>query len=507
MKLHRLYAKNKRTSDWLKQWIKPAVGGLCIAFALLLLNAPLTDAAAAHNAVPVNVKAMQQQGVYTVWSQNWDPEARNTLQQFCAQYGKDSPGYNENCHPYAVFDFDNTTSIMDMEEQLIIWQLDHLAFAIPPAEMETVLRTGIPPEKLALTYGADDGKDRPVAIGDAIADAARDYDILYQQGQVTLRGSDLDEATRNSAVYQDFKSKMRWLYDAVSETMDNSVSYPWVTYWFTNMTPLDVYTLAYDCDAYYGNPAKGATWNKGTYNGAVVPDSRAGRVNVSYKLGITVTPEIKELYANFEKNGIDVWINSASNIDVIRAAVNYFQIPGVDGIVAMTNQLDANQRYKNAYDYSLHPQTQGVGKALTIDKVIRSLYQGQGPVFCAMDSQGDFNFCTEYKNTKAVLIMNRQRSDDAALCAGIAVYQKKHGISLAQANKNGDTKFILQGRNENIGQLWSEDYTQLLGKTEPAFLSQKGETALAQLEKGQSIREILQQDTKLKDYKGYKSRR
>ena len=505
MNLHRLYAKEKRARRGLKKLLKPAIGGLCIASAFLLLNAPMIGTAAAHSHI-LPVKAMQQQKVQTVWSQNWDPEVRNTLEQFCTQYGKDSPSYNENCHPYAVFDFDNTTSIMDMEEQLIIWQLDHLAFAIAPADMETVLQTGIPKEKLALTYGANDGKDRPVRIGDAIADAAKDYALLYQQGKVSVRGTILDETTQNSAVYQDFKSKMRWLYDAVSETMDNSVSYPWVTYWFTNMTPLDVYTLAYDCDAYYSDPAKGATWSKGTYNGAALPDSRAGIVNVSYKLGITVTPEIKELYANLEKNGIDIWINSASQIDVIRAAVNYFQIPGVNGIVAMTNQLDANQRYKNAYDYSVHPQTQGVGKALTIDKVIRPLYQEQGPIFCAMDSQGDFNFCTEYKNTKAVLIMNRQRSDDAALCAGIAVYQKKHNISLAQANKNGDTKFILQGRNENVGKLWAEDYTLLLGKAENAFLSEKGQKTLTQLEEGQSIRKVLQQDTKLKDYKGYKSR-
>lgn len=197
---------------------------------------------------------------------------------------------------------------------------------------------------------------------------------------------------------------------------------------------------------------------------------------------------------------------SAPPLDVVRAAKYYFRIPGVTGIVAMTNKRGSDGRCLNAYDYDLHAQTQGVGKAETIVKVIAPQYGGHGPMFCAMDSQGDFNFCTEFKDTKAVLILNRKRKDDAAICAGIADYQQKHHIGLIQANCAGDAKFVLQGRYENHGVFWPEAETMQLGKKKKDFLSDKTLKAEKELEAGKTIREVLQENTKLKDYQGCKTR-
>ncbi len=453
---------------------------------------------AAAAAVPVSAAQLQ--------SANWDPTVKASINSFLKTYGNQSPSYDANNRPYAVFDFDNTTSILDMEEQLMIWQLDHLAFAIAPDKMEDVLLTGIPKDKLTLTYGADDGSGTPVQIRDAIHDAAQAYTILYQKHLITPQGHDVSEQTKALPEYKEFTAKMRWLYDAIGETMDASVSYPWVTYWFTGMTPNQVYNLALTCDSYYGDPAKGQTWSKGSYQSPDGYQSKAGAVKVSYKLGVVVTPEVKELYGALEQNGIDVWIDSASPVDVIRAAVTYFNIPGVKGIVAMTNKTDSEGKYINEYNYDLHAQTQGVGKSLTIDKVIAPQYNGRGPIFAAMDSQGDFNFCTEYKDTKEVLVMNRKRSDDAGICAGIAVWQKRHGITLAEANAKGDTLYLLQGRNENTGALWPDDATLLLGKQDKAFLSDKALAVIGQLDSGKTIAQVLQDNTKLKDYQGYKTR-
>jgi hypothetical protein len=475
------------------------------ALVLTISTAPAL-AASALPAQPPMTSASRLHQVNELQSANWDSTVRTDINNFFQYYGKRSSTYDANHRPYAVFDFDNTTSIMDVEEQLMIWQLDHLAFAVTPAQLQKVLESGIASENMSLTYGADDGDGRPVRIDDAIHDAVTAYTSLYNKGAVSLDGREQPASITSSPDYQEFTAKMRWLYDAIGETMDNSVSYPWVTYWFTGMTPTQVCDLAYRCDSYYGNPQKGQTWTKGKYESPAGLSSRAGVVTVSYKNGITVTPEIKELYGALAKNGIDNWIDSASQIDVIRAAVKYFAIPGVKGIVAMTNQLDSSGRYINAYDYNAHAQTQGVGKALTISKVIAPKYDGHGPSFCAMDSQGDFNFCTEFKDTKEVLILNRQRKDDAAICAAIAVWQKSQGQTLREANLLGNTKFSLQGRNENIGQLWSDDHTLLLGKKDKAFLSKKAESVIAQLNQGKTIAQVLQANTKLKDYQGYKTR-
>ena len=123
-----------------------------------------------------------------------------------------------------------------------------------------------------------------------------------------------------------------------------------------------------------------------------------------------------------------------------------------------------------------------------------------------MDSQGDFNFCTEYKDTKAVLILNRIRTDDAAICAGIAQYQKQHNIGLKEANLTGNTKYILQGRNENIGQLWNNYETLRLGKTSNGLLSDKALKVVEELNNNKSIADVIKENTSLKDYQGYKTR-
>ena len=63
---------------------------------------------------------------------------------------------------------------------------------------------------------------------------------------------------------------------------------------------------------------------------------------------------------------------------------------------------------------------------------------------------------------------------------------EKHGVTLAEANKNGDTLFLLQGRNENAGVLWATDQTQLLGKKDNAYLSDKALDVISQLERRQN---------------------
>ena len=77
---------------------------------------------------------------------------------------------------------------------------------------------------------------------------------------------------------------------------------------------------------------------------------------------------------------------------------------------------------------------------------------------------------------------------------------------MAEANKNGDTLFLLQGRNENAGVLWATDQTQLLGKKDNAYLSDKALDVISQLDAGKTVKQALEDNTKLKDYQGYKTR-
>ena len=51
---------------------------------------------------------------------------------------------NADSGKYVVFDFDNTSVIFDVEEALLIYQIENLAFKIDPDDMADVLETQIP---------------------------------------------------------------------------------------------------------------------------------------------------------------------------------------------------------------------------------------------------------------------------------------------------------------------------------------------------------------------------
>ena len=54
---------------------------------------------------------------------NWDAFNREQLDRMIATYGKFGPNYNPARPPYVVFDWDNTTIFLDIEEAALIYQL------------------------------------------------------------------------------------------------------------------------------------------------------------------------------------------------------------------------------------------------------------------------------------------------------------------------------------------------------------------------------------------------
>lgn len=470
---------------------------VCFA-AVLVLSVPTASFVAAAPAERITVLTRE----------GWDPLVRETLNDMMARFGKLSPEYDPSVRPYAVFDFDNTVSILDVEEQLAVYQLENLRFGIPPEKMYEVLTTGIPDINKSL--GEDRGN---LSVARVAADAAAAYKRLWDKGYVAADGSRADKRREwlVSDDWKEFAAKARWLYDAIGDTMDVSVSYPWITYWFSGMTPKQVYSLALEAFTRYAEAGKDPSfWQKKTWRSpASYPGAESGQLSVTYNQGIAVSPELRELFAALDANGIDVWVCSASYVDVINAAVAAFDLPGVDGVIAMTNKK-SNGVYINRYDYDFHAQTQGVGKARSLDKLVRPLYRNAGPLLVAFDSQGDFNFSTEYKDTVVGLGLNRARSDDAGLLAAVAVFQKERGMTLDDTLKSGDTLYLLQGRDENVGKLWSRPETQALGRKTPLLLSVKAETWLKMLRDGMTPRDLLNKAPeltgKLRRYDGYKNR-
>lgn len=415
-------------------------------------------------------------------SANWTDTAKNAIHSMIDAYGKYSNGYDKDCPPYAVFDFDNSTSILDVEEQLAIYQLETLRFAITNEdEMKKILLTGV--KDPSIRYGS-------YTLGEYADDVAAAYGKLLAKGYVSPDPHNIPTTMDKDRDWMEFATKARLMYDALDETQSTYVTYPWITYWFTGMTSDQVTALAIESHKKYMGLTD--TWKlsfyKQTWTSPANYTSKTGVQSITFKMGVTISPELKELYKALDDDGIDVWVNSASFIDVIKAITDnpgIFGLQGVDGVVAMTNKK-VDGKWMNEYDYDVHSQTQGCGKSETIDKCIAPKYNGHGPIFTACDSQGDFNFVTEYSDTAVCLILNRLRTDDLGILAACAVYQEKQGIDFAKAQASGDTLYVLQGRDENAGVYWKSDETVSLGKdaSSKACLSEKAEGWLNLLENG-----------------------
>jgi len=46
--------------------------------------------------------------------------------------------------PYAVFDWDNTSIFLDIEEAVLVYQLQNLRFGATPQQLDTAIRLNIP---------------------------------------------------------------------------------------------------------------------------------------------------------------------------------------------------------------------------------------------------------------------------------------------------------------------------------------------------------------------------
>jgi phosphoserine phosphatase len=351
--------------------------------------------------------------------------------------GNTSPNYNPNKRPYAVFDWDNTSNFLDIEEAALIYQLENLVFGATPAQLDKAIRMNISDKNFSKDFNNAAGQE--VNIGKIAPDIIESYTWLYNNYKGLKGDKPLDEVKKNPH-YMNFITKVRYLYEAIGDTFDVAVSYPWVTYLFTGMTEAEVRQLTRDTVVWQEKqPVRSVKWTS-----PAAQAGKAGVVSVSWKDGMRLVPEMKNLYDVLRKSGFDVYVCSASFIDVIKeisSNPDYGYNNPEDRAYAMELERDANGRlvseFRKGYD-----QTQGKGKTKTIERFLVSKY-GYGPLFIAGDSEGDQNMMGDFADTKLVLIINRLRSPKTDI--------GKFSKTAAENYGKQGTKFLLQGRNDNKG--------------------------------------------------------
>lgn len=368
---------------------------------------------------------------------NWDAYNRARIEKLILDNGVSSKTYNIHKRPYAVFDWDNTSIFLDVEEAVLVYQLENLRYAATPEQLNQAIRKGIPDSAFAMDYINAAGQ--PVNIDSVATDIIESYRWLYWNYEGLKGTLPLPEVKKNPN-YWNFIAKMRYLYEAIGDTFDHAISYPWLTYHFVGMVEKQVRLLTRDAVEWQLTQPIG----KVKWISPVVLPGKAGVVSIEWKNGLRLVPEMQVLYKALRNAGFDVWVCSASFIDVVKEISSnpefgYSNPP--DHVLAMELERDVHGIIKGEYRKG-YEQTQGNGKTRNIERFLVSRY-GYGPVFVAGDSEGDQNMMADFPDTELVLIIN-------SLCnpaSDIGWFSK---ISV-DAHGTDNAKYLLQGRNDNTG--------------------------------------------------------
>jgi predicted peroxiredoxin len=396
----------------------------------------------------------------TLAENNWAPYTYGALIRLIANNGVFSQSYDHNRKPYAIFDFDNTTVINDVEEALLVYQLENLVFKITPDDIIDVLETGVPDVNAYFNEAYNNKAGQRVTVAMVARDCENAYRYLYANYAGFNAGGTTSLADiKMTNQYKEFTTKIRYLYEAINGTFESSVGYPWVTYLFTGMLPSEVQTLAEKSNDYWLNYGG---FTKITWTSPETYPSETGVVSTSFKTGIAVPKEMQDLYATLMDNGIEVYICSASFHDVIivfGTNPKYgFKVPAKN-IFAMRLKKDDSGRYIHEFDNDYF-QTQGKGKTQTINAFIRGKHHNMDPVFVAGDSAGDYNMMTDFDGIQLGLILNRYKNDAIKELSQIA----------ASTIGNTDARYVLQGRDENTGTFRRSEKSILLGETQEVLV-------------------------------------
>ncbi|ERI10711.1 haloacid dehalogenase-like hydrolase [Aneurinibacillus aneurinilyticus] len=437
-----------------KQMKKIIAGAVVGTF---LLSIPVSSVLAANMQSPILVDSKvhtDAAAVQILDPGKWAPKNYTVVQNLIDKYGIKSPAYNSDRKPYVIFDWDNTSIMNDTEEALFIYMMDHLAFKLTPEEFTKVIKNNVPEGAFSGEY--TNVKGERITLAAISKDLRRDYEYLYSHYK-GLNGTQSLETVQASDQFKDFKTKLYFLYEAINGTYDTSVGYPWVLYFFANMTTEEVQQLTEASNDY--NLGQALAEIK-----LASPESMAGEagtVSVSYTGGLRLTPEIANLMHTFRKNGIDVYVVSASMKEVVEVfATN----PKYGYNLPKENVIGIRlQKNGDTYLPALRtdwPLTVNHGKTEVIQKEIADK-RGYGPLFVAGDSNGDYEMMTEFPDTELILIINRAKGGKIGKVSAIA----------ASEMEKANPRFILQGHDENTGQWIPTEYTIKLGATEKVLLA------------------------------------
>lgn len=407
----------------------------------------------------VAVLAMASAGLAEILDAGkWDPQTKQRLELLIKKHGHQSPGHNAAKPPYAVFDWDQTCIFNDTQEALFRYMIANLLFKATPEEFKAALQKDVPKDNFKADYNNQAGK--PVNIDLITEDLERDYRYLYDN-YIKNKKQSLEEIKKTEQ-FIDFQPKLAYLYEAIGGSFSAEISYPWVLYLFVGLTEAEVAEMAEKSN----DAALADSLDTYALTSSRKMPGQAGLISLKgYKRGLRLAPEMSNLMNVLRANGIEVYICSASHEAVVRVFAGQpkygYNVPP-ENVIAMKTKIK-DGKYLGEYDNTEgYPQTQQAGKTKAIQMKLVSKF-GYGPILVAGDSQGDYNMSVDFPETEVTLMINRLRADDFG----------RLGLEAVEQKGSPEARYILQGRDENIGQFRPSTATIKPGRAAPLELNEK----------------------------------
>ena len=344
----------------------------------------------------------------------------------------DAAGHNVN---YAVFDYDNTTVLQDVELACTAWQIENLRFKFTPDQVEDIFSYSIPDlDKPLPGIGAEGISSKML-----IADIASDYRILMETAGVQC-GWDLTPEqlaeVQQMPEFLDIRAKIWCLYEGLFFAFSYHEAFPVLMAMFHGLTYPEVDALMKEGIA--SQVAKGRL-------GDVVWESpemgQAGKVSYIIPDGLALSQEMRNLYKALPENGIDVYVYSASMEAVVEAMACDPQYLGLDTAQVFSLRLVKGEDGLVSQDYLPgYVQPYKTGKTEAIRTYTTPKYDGRDPVLIGGDSNGDYSMLTSFPGMRVGLIIDKGQTE-----SGIGDLRKQ---ALEAEAGGAPSKYVLQRRGD-----------------------------------------------------------
>lgn len=201
---------------------------------------------------------------------------------------------------------------------------------------------------------------------------------------------------------------------------------------------------------------------RGSLTSPAALPGKSGVLTIDFNLGFRLIPEQQNLYQTFLAHGIDVNVCSASFVDVVKEIASNPQFGyGLEEGKVLAMELERDDKGVLQPEFRRgYAQTQGKGKTKAITKFLVGKY-GYGPIYTAGDSGGDQNMMNDFEDMQLGLIVNRLKNKGL-----LGEFSRDAAANIG----TGESKYLLQGRDENTGLFINSEASILYGETEAKIL-------------------------------------